>query len=259
MNKIEPKNVSAQLTYRARGNPPSTLPVAAISNCFPGLEFDFRNIWRRIFVGLVMHEARPQVVEVEEEAPDEFQTLVGELLVSVDGEQLWVPVTGPEAAGGPVQSLGFSNLEWANALANILQKAGEQVQCVFFDPDSRQATEVLLQVRRVFDEEGTPVGESGVLARDLAQPGELTQSLCSPWQNDYRECACYYWAASRPDFVNSETDAGGQTAGHNWLHKDRTPDTPKFYSLRQSDMVSYEDLFRNWEQLRFVIGGKDEE
>ena len=38
-------------SYRAAGNPPSTLPHSAISNCFPGLEFDFRNVWRRMFVG----------------------------------------------------------------------------------------------------------------------------------------------------------------------------------------------------------------
>src|SRR5262249_9636119 len=44
----------AQLAYRGRGNPPMSHPMSAISNCFPGLEFDFRNIWRRIFVGIVL-------------------------------------------------------------------------------------------------------------------------------------------------------------------------------------------------------------
>ena len=55
---IEPRNLAAQLHYRAAGNPPSTLPESAISNCFPGLEFDFRNIWRRVFEGIEIHEAR---------------------------------------------------------------------------------------------------------------------------------------------------------------------------------------------------------
>ena len=50
--KIEPRNLSAQLSYRGRGNPPVSHPSSAISNCFPGLEFDFRAIWRRIFVGI---------------------------------------------------------------------------------------------------------------------------------------------------------------------------------------------------------------
>src|SRR3712207_8764033 len=43
-----------------------------------------------------------------------------------------------------------------------------------------------------------------LIDESIAGPGELTQSLCSPWQNDYRECGCYYWAASRPDYVNVE-------------------------------------------------------
>jgi len=46
---IKPQNITAQLHYRARGNPPNSQPVSAISNCFPGLEMDFRAIWRRMF------------------------------------------------------------------------------------------------------------------------------------------------------------------------------------------------------------------
>ena len=60
---IEPRNLTAQLHHRAAGNPPSTLPESAISNCFPGLEFDFRNIWRRIFEGIEIHESSGVVVE----------------------------------------------------------------------------------------------------------------------------------------------------------------------------------------------------
>ena len=32
-------------------------------------------------------------------------------------------------------------------------------------------------------------------------PGELTQSLCSPWTHDFRDCACYYWASNHPDIA----------------------------------------------------------
>ena len=51
MNKIIPKNLMAQMNFEARGNPPNTRPLSAISNCYPGLEFDFRNIWKHFFVG----------------------------------------------------------------------------------------------------------------------------------------------------------------------------------------------------------------
>ena len=54
---INPKNLTAQLAYRASGNPPSTLPDAAISNFFPGLEFDLRSLWKHIFEGVELHES----------------------------------------------------------------------------------------------------------------------------------------------------------------------------------------------------------
>ena len=54
-----------------------------------------------------------------------------------------------------------------------------------------------LRLRKLF--ELSPDGDVvPLITPDVAEPGQLTQSLCSPWQNDYRECACYYWAASRP-------------------------------------------------------------
>ena len=43
MQGMEPTNVTAQIMHSARGNPPSVLANTAISNCFPGLEYDLRN------------------------------------------------------------------------------------------------------------------------------------------------------------------------------------------------------------------------
>ena len=99
-----------------------------------------------------------------------------------------------------------------------------------------------------------------VIDEDLVQPGELTQSLCSPWQNDYRECACYYWAASRPDYVNVDLNERGVSTGNNWLERSR--DSRDYVPDDFSDgrLVSYDDLFQEWQRLlRFVIGGKDDE
>ena len=64
MSNPKPLNLSAQLNYRARGNPPNTVPSSAISNCFPGLEFDFRAIWRRILVGIVLVENNNYVIDI---------------------------------------------------------------------------------------------------------------------------------------------------------------------------------------------------
>jgi hypothetical protein len=40
------------------------------------------------------------------------------------------------------------------------------------------------------------------------QPGELGQGLCSPWQHDFRDCQCFYWAANHPDIALGELYPG---------------------------------------------------
>jgi hypothetical protein len=152
---------------------------------------------------------------------------------------------------------GKTNLEWSNSLADALQMQGKAVDCVFVPEGGGPQTKIALEVRPFF-EAGT-----GVIKRELLQPGELTQSLCSPWQNDYRECSCYYWAASRPDYVNVEARTDGTSAGHNWLQRDRTAATAKVYivdDFADQRLITYEQLFRNWEHLlKFEIGGRDSE
>ena len=105
---------------------------------------------------------------------------------------------------------------------------------------------------RNFFEEGT-----AVISRALADAGELTQGLCSPWQNDYRECSCYYWASARPDYVNVEPGPDGLSRGDNWFQKTRTGSyVPDDYADKR--LVFYDDLFTQWETyLRFQVGGRD--
>jgi hypothetical protein len=152
---------------------------------------------------------------------------------------------------------GKTNLEWSNALADALQMEGKSAKCVFVPEGGGPQTKIALKVRPFF-EAGT-----GVIKRELLEPGELTQSLCSPWQNDYRECSCYYWAASRPDYVNVEPRVDGTSAGHNWLQRGRTASTAKVYIVDDfvdQRLVTYEQLFQNWEHLlKFEIGGRDSE
>lgn len=260
MEPIAPRNLTAQLAHRARGNPPGTTPASSVGNFYPGLELDLRNLWRRVFAGIQLHEAVALVLAVDDDAPEEVRGLVGEILLAVDGHPIWIEVTGPRSPGGAGESLGNWSLEWSNALADIAQKAGKEVRCTFSKGDGDQQ-EVSLRVRKIFEESGAEDGADGrtaVLSSELAQPGELTQSLCSPWQNDFVGCGCYYWAASRPDYVNVEADGAGGSRGHNWLQRNRTPATPKVYTLRQADLLQHEDIIAGWEdKLTFVIEGKD--
>lgn len=256
---IEPLNLTAQLKYRGRGNPPNSHPDSSIANCFPGLEFDFRAIWRFAFEGIRVHEAYNLVLEVHDPTLASHGVAANMTILSVDGDSVRVTVEGPTVPGGPtVQLRENNNLEWTNSLARIVeQHAGELVDVEF--EGSTGPFVVSLRVRSLFE-------RATVISEQAAPVGALTQGLCSPWQADYRECGCYYWAASRPDFVNAEQQ-DGETVGHNWMLKDRrdnnkAPMTDPATHDRIGDpsQISYEDLYRRWEQeLKFQIGGADAE
>ena len=267
---LSPRNRTAQLNYAAAGNPPSTRPETAIANCTPGLEVDFRAVWRRLFVGIVLREYDNLVVDAE----PAFEHLKGQRLLRVNGQRVMAQKLGPSPADPttPVVLVseedpsGVAPLEWSNALARVLRDfSGESVECdftsqeefggqVWWDDDDAQGPphqKATLDVRRFFED------DTAVIARALAEPGELTQGLCSPWQNDYRECSCYYWASARPDYVNVEPAPDGTSRGDNWLQKKRTGDyVPDDYV--DTRLVLYDDLFDQWEHwLRFQVRGRD--
>lgn len=252
---IEPTNLMAQLQHRAAGNPPSTLPDAAISNCFPGLEFDFRNVWRRVFVGIELYEAGGLVTAADQA----HANLIGRQLVRVGDVPLLFGVHGPGAAG-PDVPLATVTMEWSNALAHVLaENTGRTVTCHFAqananvpNPPIVATADLMVRPIMALSEDGA---ELAVIDEAAVAPGELTQSLCSPWQNDYLECGCYYWAASRPDYVNRAAEADGTTTGTNWFARDRA--SRSWFDPNQFDYV---ELFRGWQQiLRFIVGGRDSE
>jgi hypothetical protein len=266
--RVDPQNKMAQLLYRATGNPPSTLPNSAISNCFPGLEYDFKAFWRRAFVGIVLQEWDNYVVGYEQER---YKDLLHHRLLRVEGTNLVTSVRGPRIAGGPARPLASDppdiiSMEWSNALAFVMRRQGHAVKCYFTaeiadDPqpvpgDVGKMLDVNLTVRHMFE------GESLAPANDALKPGELTQGLCSPWQHDYRECSCYYWPATRPDYVNVEPTSDGVTRGDNWLSKARKLPGREYVLDDRKDgrLVTYDDLFTDWEKvLHFQVKGRDAE
>jgi hypothetical protein len=292
--RLTPRNLSAQIHHEAKGNPISSRPITSVANCCPGLEVDFRAVWRRLFKGIELREYDNLVVRVD---PDEKAVagLHGKRLLRVwvgpDPEDAIVTMTkiyGPASSDpdGRIELVtelnpaGLAPLEWSNALAYVLAFANQQrerqppvkVRCDFSKEDgwdqqlplteATDATETEpatpanyvsldLEVRPFFED------NTAVISRALAEAGELTQGLCSPWQNDYRECSCYYWASARPDFVNVDIDAGGLSKGDNWFQRTRTGSyVPDDYA--DSRLIMYDELFRDWEKsLKFQIGGRD--
>jgi hypothetical protein len=264
--RIEPRNLTAQLFYEAAGNPINSRPTKAVANSTPGLELDFRAVWRRLFEGIELSEHDNYVIDAEER----YAALKGCRLLCVDGRPVVADVRGPSPAD-PDKDVAVAweqnpNAvfcpEWSNNLAYAMRQQGEELECYFTsepslvpqpwrEQDRTRYRKVALRVRRFFE------AETAVIARALAEPGELTQGLCSPWQNDFRECSCYYWASARPDYVNVEPTPAGVSRGDNWFQKLRTGDyVPDDYA--DSRLIGYDDLFRGWERLlKFQIGGRD--
>ena len=278
--ELIPQNRTAELQYVGNGNPISSHPMTAVGNCCPGLEVDFRAVWRRMLEGIELREYDNVVMAVTDPAPLK-QALRGQRLLRVEGAPVVTQMLGPSPSDPKKKEAvialvdnpsGAVSLEWSNTFANTLwKKMGKEVRCDFTaaeltaerliappqlwgNQNHPPAIRLPFKVRHFFDP------ETVVISRDLADDGELTQGLCSPWQNDYRECSCYYWASSRPDFVNVEPSKSGVSVGDNWLQKRRqTKDyVPDDYV--DSRLVLYEDLFKAWETwLRFQIGGRDAE
>jgi hypothetical protein len=218
----------------------------------------------------VLREYDNLVVEIDPGADPEVSALKHHRLLRVNGPRVVAQKLGPSPAD-PFDKVVLATqdnpdavqpLEWSNMLARILHEhAGELVACEF-TVDKAPFTQVWpgddtptltrhLRVRQFFED------DTAMISRVLAQPGELTQGLCSPWQNDYRECSCYYWASARPDYVNVEPTSTGASAGDNWLQKARTgTSVPDDYVSTR--LILYDDLFRAWEHwLRFQIQGRD--
>ncbi|MER2491683.1 hypothetical protein [Catenovulum sediminis] len=273
--QLTPKNLTAHLHYRGQSNPPNTHINSSVGNCCPGLEFDFRSVWKRAFVGITLVEHDNYVLQADAEYAD----LQGRRLLSFDIEKdgeitnwpVVVQAIGPSADGTSTEPLrtddnpdGVVSLEWSNTLAYIWKHAGQKLKC-YFTKEKMLNKQVLanlpadqiitkeLEVRNFFEEGSTLINEA------LAEPGELTQGLCSPWQNDFRECVCYYWASSRPDYVNVEPAPNGGSQGDNWMQKKRTGQYV-VDDYKDNRLINYQDLFMDWEALlKFQIGGRDAE
>jgi hypothetical protein len=262
----------------AAGNPVASRPVTSIANCTPGLEFDFRAVWRRVFAGIELREYDNLVIRMDPKATKQkLPNLTGHRLLAIKGRGMKEPqklitvAIGPSPAGPEDQSVVLATddnptatmpLEWSNALARILQEnTGRKVTCYFSKKpsklqqipwtDVKDCKVIQLFVRPFFE------ANSAVISQALANPGELTQGLCSPWQNDYRECSCYYWASARPDYVNVEPTPSGASKGDNWMQKKRTGDYVADDYVDER-ILHYDDLFRTWEEsLKFQVGGRD--
>jgi ferritin-like protein len=286
--KLIPRNAPAlrksrdknPMPHLVAGNPVSTRLESGIGNCFPGLECDLRNLERRFFPFLEMDMPGNEITlvrvdldgavaarrkgEITQEALSAYTTL------AAGGE--WVI----ETLAGSFGSLGQLKLTMTD-LGTPSNGARRR------PPDPWTAvrlltedTDVHIVLRRTPIKKGEEkvsltgkraryFGEDGALAT-MFLPGELTQSLCSPWTHDFRDCACFYWASNHPDialppFPSNPTNDPKWYKAVPWERSDRTIDKlpdPATYSDPTPIELRHYEINRRWQVLSFVIERREQ-
>jgi Ferritin-like len=299
MNRIFPRNLTARAAMQIAGNPVTTRLESGVSNCFPGLEFDHRNLDRRFFPGLVFEfvstnqeRLGARLIEVQSNDPDlltpgpevapadrpdeNIRQALASLLAGNTGRRIG---DGTWFLNAITQRGNTIRLDGTNAgdrldgitvwrLVRSLERGPVSIELVRRDRGVAQAGPVTLNGwRRVFTQANT-----GAI-NTVYSAGELTQSLCSPWMHDFRDCACFYWASNHPDIVLAE-DRPGDTlpdgspadpviAGTpvDWLRSDRSPDrTAAALGTEQQNRAAQMDHYQinqSWQDLSIVLLGQE--
>lgn len=234
-SKLKPYNLTARSAYKVVGNPANSRLEDSPGNCYPGLELDVRNLDRRFFPGMVFEFAAKDDIL----APDTEPWSYGAKLLYLDYQQ--DPELGYYKDDPEVEDTVASHLlaDYMGDKGSKLSDGDWYIDTIYQDNHSISLYQKdangqlipldglviwrivrnllpkpkfvkLLLVKRKDDkilDKLTLTGwrrrfldEKGVLSVAY-QPGEMTQSLCSPWQHDFRDCGCHYWASNHPDVV----------------------------------------------------------
>jgi hypothetical protein len=292
--KIFPRNLTAKADYIVRGNPTNTRLESGVDNCYPGLEFDQRNLDKAFFPGLIFEFHRGDGAIVREVAtdgipaqagltPDDSQkllylaALVGKTIATqteppvfrfnkLIGLEIWRRVhdllpgkIGIVLASSPVinnrllqqllQELNINNLsQLPNSGKSGVKRQDNEILAVLVGDRARY------------------LDDNGLIDPDVYQPGDLTRSLCAPWQYDFRDCGCFYWASNKPDIV---TSADGVQPYLNFQRRDRSSSQPldippsdpqQWRDVRREQELDYAELIEGaWNKLPVVLNDRESE
>jgi hypothetical protein len=298
-NKIVARNLTARASYDVPGNPPSTRLESGVANCYPGLEYDHRNLDRRFFPGLIFEF----VSQGDATSPDAMRQ--GALLkgIDVDDPGLGAPLDGlqdvarvlsRQLQGDDGTALGAAGTRW---YISATTQAGKTIRLERLDNGqttpldglrvwrlvrSLRPEETTLELRRRDNATAPSVTlkgwrrrftdlDTGVISAAY-QPGELTQSLCSPWTHDFRDCGCTYWASNHPDIVLAEAPLEEPTLPSgapdqflrgsiqvDWLRADRDWFATSAIGRRgdRSAQMSHFNINHRWQDLAIVLEGRE--
>jgi hypothetical protein len=301
--KIFPRNLTARANFHVVGNPIVTRAEDAVANCYPGLELDIRNMDRRFFPGLVFNfvEQGPnnEIVQCgaklayvdEAEDPDlelnleetqnrlygvmkippkvakalsaEFTDAFKASLASGDWFLDWIEQDGKRISTrrGKKYLTGLTVWRLIRGLEPKLVSIGLRQR------KGRSETIPLHGWRRLYTDPRT-----GVIS-GAYQPGELMQGLCSPWQHDFRDCYCHYWASNRPDLVFGDLYPGesllpGGDAVNpslnvrlDWMRAGRSPELAvgAFAIIEENRPYQFDhyQINKEWQNLNIVLNGRE--
>jgi hypothetical protein len=267
------------------GNPISTRLESGVGNCFPGLECDLRNLERRFFPflemdfletnagGIVVHLASVDIGgAVAARKSGEIDQTTFDAYLALDLKKSWTL----ETLRGTFGPLGKLTLKIADLQST--PAAGTRDRPV--DPWTAvrllsEDTDVHLVLRRagggtkdrrikISGKRVRYLGEDGALA-EMFVPGELTQSLCSPWTHDFRDCACFYWASNHPDIVMPPRPSEASSDPRwdlpvPWERRSRTVNKlPKPASVEDPTDVEFRhgEINLQWQALNFVLESRE--
>jgi Ferritin-like len=299
---IFPRNLTARAKMLIAGNPVNTRLEAGVGNCYPGLEYDHRNLDRRFFPGLVVEfvsqddatqpdPARrgakivavepgdaelsppPKAGDARRERAVRLRAALANAVGTIDSgswfieeiHQGGVDIALRTEAGDPLDGIVVWRLVRSLLSDNVALLLRDRAP----RPQSGTASALSLEGwRRRFTD---PV--SGVIP-SVYRPGELTQSLCSPWQHDFRDCGCHYWASNHPDIVLGENrlddpvlpnglaaDPSRANTPLDWLRADRSrgaaaaaQDT---MSANRPFQLDHYEINQRWQDLAIVLGNSE--
>ncbi|MFD6367291.1 ferritin-like domain-containing protein, partial [Streptomyces roseolus] len=291
--KIFPRNLTARAAHVVRGNPSGSRPESGVDNCFPGLEFDQRNLDKAFFPGLLFdfhHDTGSRLLAVRggvaqeqgisdadlgDSAGDDEQRLhlwavCGR--TTVDQEEAEAPVFHAVDRDGPDMWRHVHDLLPGTISIVVGRGSGIRSPGALWVPgglnswrtQGRSAVQRddagVLEVAVLTAERADYLDQDGVIEPDVYEPGDLTRSLCAPWQYDFRECGCYYWAASKPDI---SATSGGEYRNLNFQRRDRTtmPPAPDLTTILERGPLELDhpELIMNWNVLPVVLNGREDD
>ena len=286
--KLIPRNATAvrrptaapdRLARAVPGNPASARLESAIGNCFPGLECDLRNLERRFFPFIEV-DINGNVILIRSVDSDGVDAAVAKGAMSAALAASYRAIAASEAFSwrvstlkgsfGPLGALeldvetldspsfgaGRAPVDAWTAL-RLLEEGSAVTLVVTRDSDG--ASRTLTGPRQAY------LDEDGALAGTFST-GELTQSLCSPWTHDFRDCGCFYWASNHPDISLPPAPAGADIGEErqrpvNWQRiqtaADAVPLPATVEGVSAAEDLPYYRVNTAWQLLNFVLDGRE--